>query len=423
MTITRSILGATTALTLSMGAAYADSNTLFLDQVGNDNVADVNQSAGPGGNDIGTSGNHALQDGNENILKYRNTAYASGRNNDIVNLLQDGDNNDMSFSDFNDARNNVTNDAQQNGNNNFLRASHNGGDDNVLNIVRTDGDGNDITIDQSGKNGTIQNVHIVGNDNGNNGSHVNDQNWGVHIRQGGGSDNIIRNATITGDGNTDLVGYGYFADSDVRGAAMRIKQSGDLNDANATMWGSGGNVIYINQSGGSNIGDVNQGIGLASTGNATKLIQTGDSNNGSVVQAGSYNVAHATQTGDGNVMHANQVGDSNTLTAAFTGNGNGMGSMNGVAGALEGASANLLQGNIFQDSSLALSGNTVSYVVNGDSNLFAFAQIGGGNTIDGQVGTIGTSNGNQVAVLQNGSGNGTTFTQNGGGNNNLAVSQ
>lgn len=422
MKITHATLIATTALGFSMSAAYAGSgNKLFLDQDGTGNVANVHQSSGAGGNEIGTSGNHGLQQGDNNNLRYNNAGSGSGANNDIWNVRQIGNNNDMGFSDWNGAFNNVTNDAQQNGNNNLLRATHNGGDDNLLDVVRVDGDRNDITIDQSGKNGIIQNVHIVGSDNGNNGSHVNDQNWGVHIRQGGGSGNIIRDATITGDNNVNLAPYGYYNGNIVgtSGAAIRIRQSGNANDANATMWGSGGNVIYVNQTGDTNIGGVNQGSSLASTGNAAVLIQTGNDNDGTIAQSDSYNIAHATQLGTGNFIAANQVGDSNSLMATFIGDRNGVGVMTGVAGTLEGSNVNLSQGNILQDSSLAASGNLITYDVTGNDNLFAFAQIGGSNTINGTV----TSNGNQVAVLQVGSGHGTSFTQAGGINNNLAVSQ
>lgn len=413
---------ATTALTIIAGAAYADSNTLFLDQSGSNNVADVDQSHGSGGNDIGLSTGPALQDGDGNKLVYDNTLYASGSNNDIVSILQDGDDNDMLFRDWNNAHNNVTSLAKQIGDNNYLRASHNGGDDNVLSSVIAEGDSNDITIDQSGKFGEIQSVRITGSNNGNNGSHVNNQNWGIRISQGGGNNNIIRDATIEGDNNTGLAGYGYFDDpssSALRGTAMRITQSGNTNDANSTMLGSNGNAILIHQDGDDNIGDVAQGLTVGSTGNAVKMIQTGNTNNGSVLQAGSYNIAHITQDGSSNFIGANQYGDSNTLMATFVGSGNGIGMMSGVAGDLEGSNMNLAQGTVLQDSSMSMSGNLISYNVNGNNNLFAFAQIGSANLIEGSVG----SNGNQVAVLQTGSGNGTTFTQNGGSNNNISVTQ
>ncbi|WP_322865052.1 hypothetical protein U5922_001890 [Aquicoccus sp. G2-2] len=425
-------LAATSALCLSMGMAYADSNTLYLDQNGTGNVSDIDQShtgqgaIGNGGNDIGTAANPGLQNGNNNTLTYSNAGYAHGGHNDIVNVEQNGNDNTMSFKDSNQAYNNVTNDAQQNGDNNLTRASHNGGDDNVLDILRTDGSRNDITVDQSGKNGFIGTVQIIGDDNGNNGSHVNKQNWGIRISQGGGSGNIIHNATITGDNNPGLAGYGYFDDSSstaLRGTALRIIQSGNANDANATMLGSNGNAILIHQYGGdSNIGDVNQGISQASTGNAVKLIQMGNTNNGTVLQSGSYNIAHATQSGDGNFIDVNQVADSNTLMASFTGDANGDNSglsMSGVAGDLEGSSGSLTQGHVLQDSTSALLGNDITYDVTGNSNLFAFAQIGGDNSITGTVG----SNSNQVAVLQTGTGNVTGFTQTGGDNNAIAVSQ
>lgn len=98
--------------------------------------------------------------------------------------------------------------------------------------------------------------------------------------------------------------------------------------------------------------------------------------------------------------------------------------MNDVAGDLVGSTPVLTEGNIFQDSTGKSSGNLINYNVNGSSNLFAFAQIGGNNTIDGTVGTaIVTSDGNQAAVLQEGSDNNATFFQTGSGGNYMSVSQ
>lgn len=426
MNIIKTGLVASTALTLSLSTAYAGSaNTLYLDQNGSNNVSDVDQSAGSGGNDIGTTGNHALQDGDGNQFKYRNTLSGAGSNNDIVNVLQDGNDNTMYFQDWNGAHNNVTNDAQQNGDNNSLSVKRNGGDDNVLDVARVDGSDNDIKIYQSGQSGTIQNVHIVGDGNGHS-SHGNNTRYGVEISQSGGSGNIIRNATITGDNNDGLAGYGYYdPDYDVRGTAIRIEQYGNANDANATMWGSGGNAIYIGQTGGDgNFGDVNQGSSLGSTGNATKLTQTGSYNSGTITQSDSYNTALVTQTGTGNFLTATQVGDGNSLTTSFTGDSNGGMGMDGVAGDLVTSQSELTAGNMFQDSSGEISGNSINYIVNGSSNLFAFAQIGASNTIDGTVGTSTVASiGNQAAVLQEGSNNNATFSQAGNGGNYVSVSQ
>jgi hypothetical protein len=68
-------LAASTALCLTMGMAYAGTgNTLYLDQSGSGNTADIDQShdgaatSPKGDNNIGTAGNHGLQDGNNNLL-------------------------------------------------------------------------------------------------------------------------------------------------------------------------------------------------------------------------------------------------------------------------------------------------------------------------------------------------------------------
>lgn len=154
-----------------------------------------------------------------------------------------------------------------------------------------------------------------------------------------------------------------------------------------------------------------------------KLIQTGSFNRGEFQQIGSYNIAHATQNGGENAIFVRQLGDNNTMLANFTGDRNGVGYMSGFAGALELESDRLVQGATLQDSNGFGAGNSITFDVDGNDNRFAFAQIGGGNSITGTVGSAGaSSSNNQVAVLQTGAGNATTFSQNGGGNN-LAVSQ
>ncbi len=416
MTYFKTAFAATTALTLSMGAAYADSNTLFLDQTGSDNDATIHQSGtashpSAGGNDIGLSGAPVLQNGDGNFLSYTNSGYASGSDNDIVKLEQNGNENWFQARDSNQATGNRINDVQQDGNINQALVVRAGETGSVVEQIVMDGNSNVLVIDQGkaatgGGSNTVTLAKIVGSGNGNTnttaayrGAYGNVA--GVYVVQKGSTGNpaignMVQEASIEGNDNRNFSGWG--------GNAVSVIQNGSYNGTGfsiARMIGSDGNKIAVQQTGDGNNFAVYQGTVTSDTGNVALVDQIGDGNGVTIDQDGSYN----------------------STTASFTGNDNGVGTMNGVAGNLESSSLFLSQGNIFQDSSLALSGNTVSYAVTGNSNLFAFAQIGGGNTIDGQVGTIGSSNGNQVAVLQNGSGNGTTFTQNGGGNNNLAVSQ
>src|SRR5690606_29688993 len=134
--------------------------------------------------------------------------------------------------------------------------------------------------------------------------------------------------------------------------------------------------------------------------------------------------AQAWVTGNDNGALIGQIGNLNSAVLFLDGDANGVGGLTGAAGTLVSTSGGqLVAGSALQDSSSALSGNSLTYEAVGNLNQFAFAQIGAGNFITGQVGNAGASDGNQAAVLQNGSNNVTSFTQNGPGSNNLSVSQ
>lgn len=410
MRIFRLGLAASTALGLSMTAAVAgDNNEIFLEQNGQGNVADVVQSTGGlGGNQIGTSGAPALQQGDNNLFLYSDEGCCNANsrgNNDITRAVQVGNENTMSFRDWNIARNNTTGLAQQIGNDNDMRVGHNGGESNVIGDVLQVGNDNHIRIDQNGDGGAIYSASITGSGNGGSSHSSWHENWGILIQQGG-TNNTVVDASIVGDDNDGFPGS--------RATAMRINQTGDGSTARGLMLSSNGSFMLIDQGGtGGHSAEVEQGTSVASTGNYADVDQNGQ---GQTASVGQY--------GDNNYITVSQNGAGNTLTAGFYGDGNGVGTMTGVAGDLVDADLgdDLFQGNVFQDNGGIGAGNSISYTVNGSNNLFAFAQMGAANSISGNVGTSGASNGNQVAVLQAGSGNGTSFTQN-GGNNNLAVSQ
>ncbi len=437
MTYFKTSLVASTALTLSMGVAFADPNTLFLDQDGNDNTAFIQQDIpgfsgdDAGGNDFGTTGNHALQDGNRNEMKFTNGSKnyhsnLSAGDNDVLEAKQIGDDNRMYFSNNSfgssgdtASSGNDVNSAIQSGNNNYTDIVRHNADDGEIDLVRQEGDKNFLRIVQEHGNGNSVGTAIqIGSNNGFN--QYNNTRQGTYIAQGDGSDNRVDVASIDGSNN------GSIADN----PGIYIDQSGSnngLNSSTAQIFGNY-NQIKVLQTGDSNNFFVRQGTDLVSGNeNLAELTQIGSTNDGSITQEGNNNNVYATQIGNGNFMDAQQIGNANLITATFIGDGNGDNSglsMTGMAGTLEASSGLLTQGTMFQNSSSApSSGNTISYIVEGSNNLFAFAQIGAANTITGTVGTTGASNGNQVAVLQDGSSNSTTFTQNGGGNNNLAVSQ
>ncbi|WP_417423701.1 hypothetical protein [Hoeflea sp.] len=404
---TKTILSTATALGLILaGAALAsDGNTLYLDQDGENNTALVIQDVPNftneiGGNNIGTDSDPVTQQGDGNEFYYDNgTGVSNGGvgNNDIIKAEQIGNGNYMRFHDQGGSDTNLSNNIQQIGDDNYANFSHNSADDSVVDVVLQEGDDNFLRIQQeAGTGNKVLSATQIGSRNG--ASAVTTASMGTYIYQRG-SGNLVTEASITGSDN-----------GGINNRALYILQRGNNNGQGlsvASMLGSNGNNISVEQVGDGNDFGIWQGTSTASTGNDAK-----------VTQDGNFNYAKVTQFGNGNEIFVDQDGNSNITTANFTGNGNGVDPLSGDAGDLAAAHTELTQGTIFQDAGTTIGGNQVNYDVTGDDNLFAFAQIGGSNVIDGTV--IG--NGNQVAVLQYGSGNNTTFTQIGNFNN-LGVSQ
>jgi hypothetical protein len=119
---------------------------------------------------------------------------------------------------------------------------------------------------------------------------------------------------------------------------------------------------------------------------------------------GSHNVLTIAQSAPlapsrGNLMDVSLSGDFNGGTGDFTG-----------AALISGLTPGLLS----QDGD----GNRMSLVVMGSHNLFAMAQNGSANVIDGHISGVS----NQTVVVQNGVGNHFSFSQSGIGNI-ISVSQ
>lgn len=422
---TRLIFATATAVGLAIaGQAYAAANTLYIKQTGTGNQANVHQSGYEpanqigSGNDIGTSSSAATQNGTGNFLGYTNYGWGAGSDNDIVKFKQTGTNNWVQVTDNNGASGTRINNVLQDGTYNQATIYRKGETLSTIDQLSMVGSDNQVWIRQGpiyrtltgygpvGGNNIISLVKITGSNNGYNGSGGPGTGApGIRIEQtgsalSGGVNNKITEASIDGSHNPSHWG-----------PAISIYQEGSnngLTSSIARMKGSNGNDILISEIGDWNNFSVVQGLSSASTGNYAK-----------VDQSGSFNGASVTQFGDHNKLTVIQKADSNSVVANFTGSDNGNGSLTGIAASLLSANVNLVEGIIYQDASSAGSGNNVTYNVNGSSNLFAMAQIGGGNTI---VGTVGSS-GNQAAVLQTGNNNLTNFTQTGGNNNAISVSQ
>ncbi|MFI0848842.1 beta strand repeat-containing protein [Mesorhizobium sp. IMUNJ 23232] len=261
------------------------------------------------------------------------------------------------------------------------------------------GDENDVAVDQEGSN--TGEVSVIGNLNGVTLDQVSSASFG-------------NEAGILVDGDSNTVSVDQLGSNE---ATVDIE--GDQND------------VAVDQEGDMNAGEVFvtgnlNGVTLDQDGaiNSALVEISGNGNQFDVDQNGDFNDAVALANGNDNKALIDQIGSVNTVSMTFQGDSNGSGTLTGAAGALVSTSGGqLVAGRALQDSSSALSGNSLTYDVVGNLNQFAFAQIGGGNSITGLVGNDGASNGNQAAVLQNGSNNVTSFAQNGGGSNNLSVSQ
>lgn len=205
--------------------------------------------------------------------------------------------------------------------------------------------------------------------------------------------------TLQGDGN----GSGGVAFASAAALSVGIGQ--------AIITQSGGDTVSYGAYGNSNLYGFVQLTGI---GNSIIGTSTGNSNEVAIKQNGGGNITDFTQLGNGNVIGVSLLGDNNGALAFGPGAAGDLSALN---------PSKLTEGSIYQDSSLASPGNAVTYTVNGSNNRFAFAQIGGGNTINGSVGGVASSSNNQIAVLQVGSNNTANFTQTGTGSNNASISQ
>ena len=407
-------LATASALGLLMGGAALanDGNEAYTSQNGERNTLQIQQNQGTiGNNRVGTFAAPILQQGDDNTFKelqQSGAGYYGVGGNVIEAGKQLGDKNTFTstYGGSTSGYNEITNMLQQGGSN-AASVLRNDGKNGLVGTLRQHGDSNKMSIIQTGDGNQIISATQDGSKNGDGaGTGVNRWNRGTQLWQIG-TGNVITEASITGSNNLGAhPTSGPYANVDGY-AVLDIKQNGTGNGdvfSIARMTGSNGNQIVIDQFGNHNQFSVIQGDAVSDTRNFARLFQTGDYNEALIDQSGSFNSALMT----------------------FDGDSNGLVGLTGVAGALVSGSGGLLfAGTAIQDSSSSLTGNgnSLTYDVVGNSNQFAFAQIGGNNTISGLVGDTGASNGNQAAVLQSGSNNTSSFSQNGGGSNNISVSQ
>lgn len=383
MRISKRFLVATTALTLSMSAAaHADDNKAFLEQIGSDNSASVDQSLGntnQAGGQQGSSsasGNAMVQNGDDNSL----------------DIVQSGDDN---FIGVRRGQGGVNNGVTQTGDDNSATVTQSSVT-NVVNVIEQTtsagffgfgaGAGNELSITQS----SVGSVPRTGTLSG-------DGNLLTAVRQT--STGSVKNRVTVSQNVNVAVGNGY-----------RRNQIGGSRGQNESA-----GLIMEN----SNLNQGNNGIVQVGSGNMADLTQDGTHNFIQLVnQRGSSNQATATQNGANNMIATIDQdggilgGFNNTANVSQSGTDNGRyGLTLPNADSVGATSSSVIQNG---------SENSVTYSAQGDTNEFGFTQIGAFNTV-GSV--LVTGSGNQTAGNQVGAANTITIAPIVGDDNDVGVKQ
>lgn len=372
MKLTKLLLTSTTALGLSMTAAFADGNEALLDQTGNNNQSAITQSDGSDNKafvspDGGTTKSDLLQRGDSNSLV----------------LTQTGDNNEVGIAGGNFGTGGGAAKFDQN-NENAVAA----------------GDLNTATILQSTSGNSIRGVdqRVFAGQGGNT----------LTITQKGGDDNLTGSVTQRQFNNS-------ISSSD--GQTIEILQDGSSNVINAAIQffqGAGavsGNEMSIDIIGSNNNGG--QSVGSDA--------RAGYNGGGQFRQTGAGNFMDVDITGNGNGYGIRQNGSGNTVgTLVVTGNNNEFG-----IDQLGTDNEVLVVGVIIGDENdFGVNQNGVSNLLDvdmfaGDMNSLLVDQDGDDNTsdvtIDGNMNdgdiTQGGSGSNMASLLQVGDGNTAVITQ------------
>jgi hypothetical protein len=456
-------LGSALALLMVSSFGYADSNTSYLKQVGNDNTGQITQSGSAntaGTNNYGNNEEKLIQSGDNNALSITQT----GKHN-VVGQGPDGDGQGgTGTSGIRQTGDHNAITIGQDGGNYYYgghvvvieqNAAHNAGvtaNTNVLQLTQSDN-----TNDDAGN--YVGRVSQTNTGDGSSAANANtltvtqtvDARWPLTHRaymagdqarrliQNGiannatltqhGLDNIVKTLSQTGTANSATVNFqGNFNGNDVNpsstnfysygvGTGHNVAFSADAAVATGVEQGS---IIQsgTNMLGMMVIGNLNL-FGTAQYGqNSLTIDVTGSSNQIAAVQGSALvptigGIGDVAITGDSNVIGLQQIGgDGNTASVTLYGSNNNNIASNyftGAAASVTDGTSVLTPGLIKQDGA----SNTVDLNVGAlgapsNSNLFAVLQSGSNNKV---TGSISGGSSNQVAVAQLGSWNTTAFTQ------------
>ncbi len=314
MKLSKLLLTSTTALGLSMSAAVADNNEAFTDQQGNNNDAQIDQTAAdnstvgietPAGNVNGP----ALQDGNNNTLSIEQIGTSNNVAEDTLSgalvqsgLTQDGNDNDMT-----------------------ILQSRTGGVTtfgNMLKWAEQDGNRNELSINQTSDGGTnTANASQTGNDNV---AEVSQSNTATGTNFS--NNNFVSQSSSPTAGTGGVVQDGNrneaYVDQDGYDLRLsRLEQTGNENFADVDMVGNdiGNGGLTPGFSGASNA----SGSVVAQTGNRndTDMFLSGVGVVYGVKQIGNDNLAqNISVTGDDNSIGVGQYGNRNEIALANVAN-------------------------------------------------------------------------------------------------------
>jgi hypothetical protein len=419
----RNLLFATASvLVLTASAAFAaDSNTVYLNQSGDNQKADVSQSGN--GNTVGSfNGNTGFDQDNgglagANILKVTQ----SGDGNSVGRDIKGRQSGAANSAEISQAGKNSDVELQQTGTSNgAVPAGWNWTNDpGVFNKITQDSsaNGSKVSVIQNGqtnvfsiKQGNAGNVTSVGQTG----------QWGMaYVRQGIGSaetDAATGKQLPTGGNNNsasitqDSAGLNYAVAVQGGGNSnsLSIGQSGNLQGANA--WQNGnGNLFSSTQT---NLGNV-VGVTGSIYGTDSPVTQTGDNNTYINTQTGTYNSANGTQTGNVNQVFNTQTGNGEKLLGTQEGTYNYVSNIQAGAG----NSLTYSQKNntvktsfnlIINDQSATAVSNT-AYVVQDGNGLYSKGSQTGGTSNSADVNQVGQYSASYYT--QSGSSNGIIVAQ------------
>ncbi|APE44464.1 hypothetical protein BOO69_14365 [Sulfitobacter alexandrii] len=377
---------ATTALTMIGAGAWADDNTVRIDQLGAGNVADIDQSEASfsyaGRDDYTTQRLDTLtmqQVGDDNMLSItqfgdRNYVGALSRNNggDGSGVKQRGDKNEAT----------ITQDGVRN----------------LVNSLTQDSDAgataaqNTLTIEQTG----VSRSHPLKN---NGGLEDGADNYITGIAQinNGGATSAANDMQVTQTRDTAMK---QFRANAIGRGGVGGNFGNDASHANVALKQEGaGNEMIVSQSGEENV--------IYDTRNSdVELLQLGNGNEMNVSQSGKENRIYT-------VSQNSTAGTTgNTANVSQSGERNGAAGLNKTfAGGVGATRSSVLQTG---------GGNVVNYSATGNDNQFGFTQIGNSNTVN-QVTIVG--NGNETAAYQQGDFNSASIAPIVGDGNDVGISQ